>query len=60
MIISVGYRVKSQRGVLFRRWANKILKEFLVQGYAINEKRIAALMTKNWTKILQSVFPTKV
>ena len=43
MIISVGYRVKSQRGVLFRRWANKILKEFLVQGYAINEKRIAAL-----------------
>lgn len=43
MIISVGYRVKSQRGVLFRRWANKVLKDYLVKGYAINEKRIAAL-----------------
>lgn len=43
MIISIGYRVKSQRGVLFRRWANKVLKDYLVKGYAINEKRIAAL-----------------
>ncbi|MDD6302290.1 MAG: RhuM family protein [Bacillales bacterium] len=43
MIISVGYRVKSQRGVIFRRWANKVLKDYLVKGYAINEKRIAAL-----------------
>ena len=38
VIISVGYRVKSQRGVQFRQWANKILKDFLVKGYAINEK----------------------
>ena len=43
MIISVGYRVKSQRGILFRRWANKVLKEYLVQGYAINQKRLEAL-----------------
>ncbi len=43
MIISVGYRVKSQRGVIFRRWANKILKEYLIQGYAVNEKRLASL-----------------
>lgn len=43
MIISVGYRVKSQRGILFRKWANKILKEYLIQGYSINQKRISAL-----------------
>ena len=43
MIISVGYRVKSQRGILFRKWANKILKEYLIQGYSINLKRISAL-----------------
>ena len=43
MIISVGYRVKSTRGTEFRRWANKILKDYIVQGYATNEKRLAAL-----------------
>lgn len=40
MIISVGYRVKSLRGIIFRKWANKILKEYLIQGYSINKKRI--------------------
>lgn len=40
MIISVGYRVKSQRGILFRKWANKVLKEYLIQGYAVNQKRL--------------------
>ena len=34
MIISVGYRVKSQRGIIFRRWANKILKDYLMEDYA--------------------------
>lgn len=43
VIISVGYRVKSQRGVLFRKWANKVLKDYLIQGYAVNEKRLIAL-----------------
>lgn len=38
MIISVGYRVKSRRGVEFRRWANSILKHFLINGYAVNER----------------------
>lgn len=38
VIISVGYRVKSQRGVQFRQWANRILKDYLVKGFAINEK----------------------
>ncbi len=40
MIISVGYRVKSTRGVLFRRWANGILKEYLLRGYALNQRRL--------------------
>lgn len=43
VIISVGYRVKSERGIVFRRWANDILKDYLVKGYAINQKRIEAL-----------------
>jgi prophage maintenance system killer protein len=41
VIISVGYRVNSKRGTLFRQWATQRLKEYLVQGYAINEKRLA-------------------
>ena len=36
MILSVGYRVKSRRGIEFRRWANKVLKEYLLKGYSIN------------------------
>ena len=43
VIISVGYRVKSQRGVEFRRWANKVLKDYIVRGYAVNEKRLTQL-----------------
>ena len=40
VIISVGYRIKSPRGVIFRRWANSILKQYLLNGYAINKDRI--------------------
>ena len=40
VIISVGYRVKSQRGVQFRIWANKVLKQYLVKGYAIDQRRL--------------------
>lgn len=40
MIISVGYRVKSQNGILFRRWATKILKDYMLKGYAVNQKRL--------------------
>ncbi len=40
MVISVGYRVRSQRGVRFRIWANKVLKDYLIKGYAINQKRL--------------------
>jgi len=43
VIISVGYRVKSKRGVEFRRWANSVLKEYLMKGYTINDKRLEQL-----------------
>ena len=43
MIISVGYRVKSQNGIKFRKWANKVLKDYLLKGYAVNQKRLEYL-----------------
>ncbi len=43
MIISVGYRVNSKRGIIFRKWANKILKDYLLKGYAVNQKRLEYL-----------------
>lgn len=50
VIISVGYRVKSKRGILFRRWANKVLKEYLLKGYAINTERI-----KSYEKVIKLI-----
>ena len=43
VIISVGYRVKSQRGIAFRKWATSILKDYMIKGYAVNEKRLEIL-----------------
>ena len=43
MIISVGYRVKSQNGVIFRKWANDVLKDYMIKGYAVNQKRLEYL-----------------
>lgn len=43
VIISVGYRVKSKRGVEFRKWANRILKQYILQGYAVNQNRMKQL-----------------
>ena len=40
MIISIGYRVKSAQGIAFRKWANKILKDYMLKGYAINQRRL--------------------
>lgn len=51
MIISVGYRVNSKQGILFRKWATSILKDYMMKGYAINEKRIEVL---NKTVSIQS------
>ena len=52
MILSVGYRVKSNRGVEFRRWANKVLKEYLLKGYSVNQ-RLKSLEEKVDAKLLQ-------
>ena len=43
MILSIGYRVKSDNGIIFRKWANKILKDYMLKGYAINQKRLEYL-----------------
>ncbi len=43
VIISVGYRVKSRRGVEFRKWANSVLKQYILKGYAVNNNRISQL-----------------
>ena len=57
MIISVGYRVKSKRGVEFRRWANSVLKQYMLEGYAVNNKRLEALekTVEIQSKMLSSV-----
>lgn len=49
VIISVGYRVKSKRGVEFRRWANSVLKDYLIKGYAINQR----IREKNYQQMVQ-------
>ena len=43
VILSVGYRVKSKNGIIFRKWANKVLKDYLLKGYAVNQKRLETL-----------------
>ena len=43
MILSIGYRVKSDKGIIFRRWANQILKDYMLKGYAVNQKRLEYL-----------------
>ena len=51
VVISVGYRVKSRNGVLFRKWANSILKQYLIKGYALNEER-AVITEENYLGLL--------
>ena len=43
MILSIGYIVKSNKGIIFRQWANKILKDYILKGYALNQKRLEYL-----------------
>ncbi len=61
VIISVGYRVKSQRGTQFRIWANKILKDYLIKGYAINQQVKAAQLAdlKSTVRLLSNVIEHK-
>ena len=60
VIISVGYRVKSPRGTQFRIWANTILKDYLVRGYAVNEKRLKEKSRQLATTLLLSLLTSKV
>ncbi len=61
VIISVGYRVKSQRGTQFRIWANRVLKEYLLKGYAINQNAKAGQLEdlKNAVRLLSNVLETQ-
>lgn len=61
MITSVGYRVKSQRGTQFRIWANKVLKDYLIKGYAINQQAKAAQLEdlKSTVRLLSNVIEHK-
>ena len=54
MIISVGYRVNSVEGIKFRKWANKLLKEYLLQGYAINKER-SLVTNENYVRLINKV-----
>ncbi len=55
LVLSIGYRVNSKQATLFRQWANKVLKNYIVQGYAINKQRIQ----KNYTQFIQAVNDVK-
>ena len=54
VIISVGYRVKSKNGVTFRKWANSVLKEYLLKGYAVNEER-TLVTSENYSNLVNRV-----
>ncbi|MBP5551611.1 MAG: virulence RhuM family protein [Bacilli bacterium] len=54
VIISVGYRVKSKRGILFRKWATNVLKEYLLKGYSINENRVV-VSNENYIELRNEV-----
>ena len=54
VVISVGYRVKSKRGVLFRKWASNIIQDYLIKGYAINEER-SLVTNENYVRLINKV-----
>ena len=54
IIIAVGFKTNSKRAIIFRRWANKILKEYLLQGYVINEER-SLVTNENYVRLINKV-----
>ena len=54
LIISVGYRIKSKRGIMFRKWATNVLKEYLLRGYTINENRVV-VSNENYIELRNEV-----
>ena len=61
VVISVGYRVKSKNGIIFRKWVNKILKDYLIKSYAINEKsEIFAIGSSEVSYVTGTILPVDV
>ena len=60
VIISVGYRVKSKNGVIFRKWATKVLKDYMIKGYAVNQKRLEYLEKTVMLIDIASRFDTEI
>lgn len=58
VIISIGYRVKSKNGIIFRKWANSVLKQYLLRGYAIENSR-AIITNENYSNLCSEVFSLK-
>ena len=54
MIIPLGYKVHSQNGIIFRKWANSVLKEYLLKGYVINENR-TLITNENYVNLISKV-----
>ena len=54
VIICVGYRVKSKRGIMFRKWATKVLRDYLIKGYVINEER-TLVTNENYVRLINKV-----
>ena len=54
MIIAIGYRVKSKRGIMFRKWATKVLRDYLIKGYVINEER-SLVTNENYVRLINKV-----
>ena len=54
LILAIGYRVNSKRGIMFRKWANKVLKEYLLKGYVINENRVT-VSNENYIELRNEV-----
>ena len=59
MIISVGYRVKSKNGIIFRKRATSILKDYMIKGYAVNQKRLECFKQNNCYSIQNACFDSQ-
>ena len=54
LILAIGYRVNSKRGIIFRKWATKVLRDYLIKGYVINEER-SLVTNKNYVRLINTV-----
>jgi hypothetical protein len=59
MILSIGYRINSRKGIEFRRWANRVLKQYLLKGYAIDDNRVT-ISKENWLRPVISLMIERI